>query len=296
MQIRKDVCWTTVMAITMAGSAYAGDTQIGDFRIGSSTYPSNTAFDPGFTEQTRGVLDAPVKVDSTFTGGSQITDGTTDLATDINLRTFSSVSVVRNLSRFTPSYNGGTSGTPTVGMVQWNFDLTPLDGYLSSNNLALTELDLDLITSVGSNATAARYDVYISYTNPAESIALTSIDNSTVLGSDAAVNAGGLNWQNFFDPARGSSVGDIVNGTHRVLALEHTNALSLNESLLGLYNAGVREFNLQIAAGDFWSQRDIGIQAGSGLSITTEVIPEPGTAALLGLGGLTILFRRRGAA
>lgn len=291
MKIRNKMCWATAMAIVMAGPAYAGDTQIGDFRIGSSAYPSQTAFDPGFTEQTRGVIAAPVKVDSTFTGGSQVTNGTTDPGTDVILQTFSGATVIRNLSRFGPSTDGGASGPPIVGMVQWSFDLTPLDSYRSSNLLALTELDLDLVTGVSDPA--RKYDVYLSYTNPAESITLASIDNSTSLGTDAAVNAGGLNWQNFFNPARGASVGDVISGTHRVLAIDHTGVLSLNEDLLSLYNAGVREFNLQIAAGDFWSARNLGIEAGSGLSITTEVVPEPSAMALVGLAGLMMMLRRR---
>ena len=278
------------VALGAASTARAADTQVGDFRIGATTYPANTPFDPGFTETTRTVLNAPVSILSSFTGGSQNANGVAD-GDDLTLRTFSGSTVIRNISRNNPSSNGGASGPSRIGMVQWNFDLTPLEGYLSANGLSLTELDLDLLTS-NSDASKA-LDVYLSYTNPAEGITLASIDNTSVGTGAGDDGAGTRNFFDFYNPAVGASEGGVVNGTHKVLRDGATGDLALAADLLSLYNTGVREFNLQLAGADFWSGRNIGVLEGSGVSISTEPIPEPASALLIGAGAALLLRRRR---
>lgn len=279
----------SVAMLTIFSTAQAGSIQIGDFRLSSGAYSSDTDIDPGSSDSTRSVIGAPVQVNSTFTSGTQNANGTAD-SNDLELRTFSSVTRLKTLSRFTPSVNG-TSGANRVGMVQWDFDLTPLDSYLTSNSLSLTALDLDLITT--HSDTNKKLDIYLSYTNPAESIAIASIDMSTVGDSAGDGGAGSNNWTNFYFPARSVSAGSVAGGTHKVLLKDNTGNLGLNESLLALYNSGVRDINLSIAAGDFWSGRTISVAAGSGLSIDTAPIPEPSTCVLLTLACMAALGTRR---
>lgn len=293
MKISKGTCLASVIALGLACTANAGVDQVGDLRIGAATYETDTPFDPGFTETTRSVAGAPVEVNSTLTGGSQNAGGgTPSTGTDVFLRTYSSVTQINNLSRYTPSLNGGASGPARVGMIQWNIDLTPIDGYLAGNALALTALDLDF--NFDPSDDGKKYDIYLSYTNAGESISLASIDNSTVgYDGDGNGGAGSLNWTNFFNPARGSTAGDIINGTHKVLAVDITGNLTSSESLLALYNAGVREINLQIAAGDYWAARQFKVNEGAGISITTEPVPEPASLGLISAGLLLVLGRRR---
>ncbi len=253
-------------------NVHGGVIQVGDFRIGSNDYTVNTYFDPGFTNATRGVAGAPVNVNSTFTGTTQNPGGTTpDSATDIGLRTYTSATVIRTLSRY--------SSTTAAGMVQWNFDLSPLDSYLSDNGLSLTALDIDLVMNLSDDTKA--FDVYLSYDNAAEGISLTGI--SATSATD--------NYNNFCAPALAAGEGNIANGTHKVLKLETTGDQTVNDSLLALYNSGVREFNLQIAASSFLSSRTLSIEEDSGLSITT--IPEPATFGLFGLFGAAAIFIRK---
>lgn len=269
-------------------SSYAATTQVGDFRLNSNAYSVDTAFDiasPGDT--TRSVLGAPVAINSNFIAVTQNPGGTPDPATDIRLKTFSSVTNIININRYASDPDGpGVSGGPQrVGAVQWSFDLTPLDTYLSNNALVLTALDLSLLTTVGSNATDKPYDVYLSYTNAGESITLASLSTSANSGDD--------NYDNFWFPARAAAEGDVVNGTHKLIEKDVLDALNLESSILSLYDSGVRDFNLIVSSGAFFSGRIISITEGSGLSIDTAPIPEPSSLALLGLGGLLIARRRR---
>ncbi len=263
-----------VLFLLAAGLAnvHGGLVQVGDFRIGSTDYGVNTYFDPGFTNATRGVSGAPVGVNSTFTGTTQNTGGSApDSSTDIGLRTYSSATVIRTLSRY--------NSTTAAGIVQWNFDLSPLDSYLSGNGLSLTALDMDLVMNLSDDTKA--FDVYLSYDNAAEGISLTGI--SATSGTD--------NYDNFSGPALVAGEGGIANGTHKVLKLETMGDQTVSDSLLALYNSGVREFNLQIAASSFLSSRTLSIQEGSGLSITT--IPEPATLGLVASFGVGVLFIRK---
>jgi len=280
-----------MVAIGLASSANAGVTQIGDFRIASTGHPSpGTVFDPGFTQATRGVLTAPAgsEIISTLSVGSQNASGLAEQEFDPRIKTFTAASQILNLSRFGPSTNGGVSGATRAGMAQWSFDLTPLDTYLSTNGLTLTELDLDMVFDLKDETNILDY--YLSYTNATESISKADIDVTTIGDAVGVGGAGSNNWTNFFNPARGSSIGDVINGTHRVLLVDHVGDVNSSESLLSLFNAGVRQFNLQVAAGNFQSNDQFKMIAGSGLSITT--IPEPASLALLG-AGLAMACSRR---
>jgi len=94
----------------------------------------------------------------------------------------------------------------------------------------------------------------------------------------------------FWLPARSASEGDVVAGDFVLLKKDATGDLDLTRDLLPLYHAGVREFNLTLASGGFWSGRNIEIEAGSGITITA--VPEPGSMAL-SLLGLGVLAGRR---
>lgn len=294
MKIRSGFSLAVAMVFCLGSSAGADAVKVGDFRLDAAAYPADTSFDPGFTETTRSVADAPVQITSTFTGGTQAAGdagNNTPDAKDIALRTTPGLTRIRNISKFKPSQNGGASGPARVGMVQWKFDLTPLDRYLSTDGLALTALELRLNLAVSDDTADQTYDLYLSYTHPGEAITLADIDNSTPGNSGRGDRgAGAQNFINFWNPAHqpaAAEVGDVVNRTHRVLVINQTGGLNaedsqtLSEDLLALYNAGVREVNLQLAGGGYWSNRNIDIRDGSGLYITTgdqepREAPEPG--------------------
>lgn len=275
-----------LLVVTSSHSVRAAGTQIGDFRIGSTTYPSLTYFDPGFSETTRATVGAPVQVNSAFTGTSQDAgDAPANSAEDIGLQTFSSATVIRQLNRFAsdPDGPGAAGGPQTVGAVQWSFDLSPIDSYLSTNSLELTALDLDLVTSLSSTALDKEYDIYLSYTNLAESISRTSIHTSSAAS----------NYSTFWFPAQAAAEGAVVNNSFKLIELDFIGNMNLTIDLLSLYDAGVREFNLIMSSGAFFSGRTIGIGDGSGLSIDTAPVPEPSAAVLGLLGGLALVRRRR---
>lgn len=266
-----------------ASVLYAGVIQIGDFRIGATPYSgSHTYFDPGFSETTRAVVGAPVQVNSTFSGTSQNPgDASPDSATDIGVRTYSSVTQLNNMNRYASSTDGGQSGAARIGIVQWHFNLSPLDSYLSGNGLSLTALDLDLVLDLpGGDG----YDVYLSYTDATAGTILTSISTTD----------SGYNYDNFWWAAEdaGATAGSIVNGNFEVLARDQIADGTISDSLLAKYNSGLREFNLTFMTPDYNYNQNTSIAEGSGLSITT--IPEPATMSLIGVvGGLSMLIRRR---
>ena len=274
----------TAMAVTLLPLAGA-TTQIGDLRLNAATYSTLTYFDPASAVQnTRGVIGAPVAINSQFVAVSQNTGGASpDSATDIGLQTFSTSTTIRQLNRYTSDADGPgpATGPQAVGAVQWTINLTPLGSYLSSNNLDLTALNLRLVTSVSDGT--APYDVYLSYTRAAESITQASISTSTTAGPN--------NYTNFWFPAQGTAEGAIANGTHKVFEKGFTGPMDLTINLLALYDAGVTNVNLIMTSGGFLSGRTININEGSGVSMSTVVIPEPSAAwfAVLGFG---VLFRR----
>lgn len=261
--IRFVLAFFSCYALLSASTANAASTPIGDFRLNANPFSGGfTYFDPGFGSlhgesplMTRGTIGSPVTVNSDFSGTSQ-DEGNAPVSdlTDVGLRTYSSATVIRTINRYAQDTTQGT-GTDDVGAVQWSFDLTPVDSYLSSNSLSLSALDLDFITDPSDDDKP--YDVYLSYTDAG--IALTDISISAR-----------TNHNNMWVPAQASAEGDVVGGMFEILELQHAGDLALNQSLLSLYNSGVREFNLIMSSGAFFSGRTIGIQAGSGLSIDTQ--------------------------
>ncbi|MEP0761901.1 MAG: hypothetical protein HRF48_04110 [Chloroflexota bacterium] len=277
---------TLASAAGLAVSAQAADTQITDFRLPADTYsPDRHHFDPGFGPlSTRAVPGAPVTLDAQFSGTTQNIDGVVDPLTDIAVRTYTPVTQIVQISRYgvDPDGIGGVNGIQRIGIVQWHFDLTPLDSYLATNGLKLDALDMDLIVDALNDETML-LDIYLSYTNPAESISLTNI--SATSAED--------NYNNFWLPTLNHVAGDIVNGTHKILTKDDPGDLSLNASLLSLYNQGVRQFNLIMTTPSYSANRTYEIEAGSGLSITTSPLPEPASAAVLGASGLILIATRR---
>lgn len=266
----------------MALPAWAGVVQVGDFRIDATDYSSDTFIDPGVVLaddiETRAILAAPVQINSVFTATSQESGGVAD-ANDLTLRTFSSVTRVRTLNRFGPD-DDGIGGVQRAGGVQWAFDLSPLDSYLATEALDLTALDLDL--DVVLSGGAGSYDFFLSYTSPTAGTTLTGIGAA---GSDI--------YSSFVLPGIGAADGDIINGEFEVIAGSVAGNLDITESLLSLYDEGVREFNLILTSSSFMNGRNIDIAAGSGLSITTVPVPEPATMVLIGLGTVVMMGKRR---
>lgn len=271
-----------VLLLALAPCANAASTVIGDLRLPSGTYSGAfTYFDPASGgDLTRAVTGAPVGVNSTFVAVTQNPDGgAPDSTSDIGVRTYSTATTLRTLNRF-----DANDGNPTrAGAVQWTIDLSPIGGYLATNNLAATALDLRLVTDPSDDT--KEYDVYLSYTNPAEAITLAGVSTSGTAGDD--------NYAGFWLPAQTVAEGAVANGTHKVIELDFTGDMDTTVDLLALYEAGVEDLNLIVASGAFFSGRTIGILEGSGLSIDTAPVPEPTVSLLALLAALGLLRRRR---
>ena len=277
----------TLAAISGVSYINAASIQVGDLRLPSANYNGGyTYFDAASGgDLTRAVSGAPVGVNSTFTAVTQNSGDTLDPSTDIGLQTYSSATVIRQLNRFGSDPDGpaGAAGPQRAGGVQWQIGLSPIDGYLSGNSLDLTTLDLRLLTDPSDDNKS--YDVYLSYTLPADSI--------SILGLDTSDSAGTNNYNNVWLPAQSGTEGDIINGTHKLIELNFTGNMDTTINLLPLYDAGVSDVNLIMMSGAFFSGRTIGINDGSGLFIDTVAIPEPSSAILMGLGSVAFLLRRR---
>jgi len=278
----------TVGVMGAAAQASAGVTQIGSFQLDGAVIDAINVNSFNYPS-TRAVIGAPVAVDSSFMGLSQNPDNVAD-TTDLSIKSFGAATQIVTLNRFGPDPDGpgGAGGPQRAGAVQWNFDLSPIDGYLAANSLTLTALDLGMVIDISDNSKG--YDLYLSYTNAGD--AITKTDISMVNSGDKDTGGSPDNYNNFWLAAQGSPEGTVVGGTHKVLKLDASD-LALSDSLLSLYNDGVRDVNLIMMSGDFLSTRQIKVLDGSGLSITTEAVPEPGSLALLGAGGLLLARRRR---
>jgi hypothetical protein len=264
-----------LLAALMAGSAHAAVVQIGTLALVNNIGGTTVRFDPDTGTRTTQNAGGPVNIPSSFIGYSQNMGGGTPDANDLGLRTFSTSTTIHNLSK-------STSGT-LAGGVQWSFDLTPLDAYLATNTLTATTLELRLRPS--QNNTSGTYNAYISYTNAAESITLTNLPTTaTAIRTD------------FFAPGNAANVGDVVNGDFKVIAKGiggNNYATTTAVDLLGLYNSGVKQFNLSMVAAVFSSDsQQITIGSG-GNGIFLEAVPEPSSTLLASLGMLALLRRRR---
>ncbi|MEM9080723.1 MAG: PEP-CTERM sorting domain-containing protein [Verrucomicrobiota bacterium] len=271
------------LALASALPASAALVQISTL-IPDDTLSANAVYDPGFgtlhsndTYITRTIAGAPVSLTSDISGTSGASGGASpDSSRDITLNTFSTTLRINYLGRF--------GDTTRAGGVRWTIDLSPIDSYLSTNSLGLTALQINLDMAFSDQNSES--DIYLSYTNAAEGIAIADIDlNSTDLAT---------NWTT---PGNSVSVGSIANGTHKVLALnanDTSNPHPDSIDLLPLYEAGVRDLNLVFATPGFWGGGDnLVINLESGVYLETTVIPEPSTLALVGLSTLAILRRRR---
>jgi hypothetical protein len=252
----------------------AAPQQVGDLRIGANNYPgTDFFFDLGFTEGTRGVLDAPVQLPSVFSGTTSVPGAVGNTQTDLGLRTFSTSTHLQTLNRFTsdPDGPGPLGGPARVGAFQYEIDLTPLEAYLSGSGETLTELDLRFVIDPSDDT--RKYDIYLSYTDAVEGITLKPI----------SVNDPAANYNDFWFPSQSAAEGDVVNGTHKILNLQTVGDIDQSTSMLALYNAGVRKVNVIITSGAFLNARQLKINAPSGLWVNTS-----GLGALTQVGNLIL--------
>jgi hypothetical protein len=209
----------------MLGSpVFAGDTQIGEFLLDETFSPALTFHeefdgDTNTDFQTRTPASLPVGVPaitSQLTGLSQNANmelvTTTADATDLGVRTGPVWTKINHLNRYdvTPS---DLPGAARIGVIQYKFDLSPLEGYLSGNSLNLDALDMDfLITPKGNGWTAGqKIDLVMSYTSAAESIALADIDRT--ITDNWSTGGAPQNHANLWHPVNGVAaafaVGDV---------------------------------------------------------------------------------------
>lgn len=388
MSLRLTQCLLSLAVILSAllvGSASAGDTQIGEFLLDETFSPSisfHEEFDgdtnPDFQTRMPAALPAGVpEITSQLTGLSQnanmeLITSTPD-ETDLGIRTNAAWTKINHLNRYGVDPLS-PAGDARVGVAQFKFDLSPLDGYLSGNSLSLDALDMDfLVTFKGNGWTAGqKIDFVMSYTSASEGITLADIDrtitddfstggapqnhaniwhplngvappfavgdvntdgnvdqadltvitNNYSTGTDLATGDvdenGGVNGNDFLlwqrnvgalppPPLPVLADGDNYGGNYYVLKRDIVGAKDVQETisrdLLTLYNEGVREFNVMIAAGDFMPGRSFNIDVGSGISITTSpsalsasaaAVPEPTSLALAAISMIGLLqYRRR---
>ncbi|NNC90691.1 MAG: hypothetical protein HKN82_19715 [Akkermansiaceae bacterium] len=247
--------------LALASPALAAPEQVGDFRIAAGTYAGPFHyFDLGFTEATRGVVGAPVQLPSVFSGTTQNPGSVGDPLTDLGVRTFSTSTHLKTINRFTadPDGPGAASGPQRVGVFQYEIDLAPVETYLSGSGESLTGLDLRFVIDPSDDTKG--YDIYLSYTEAGEGITLTPVSTD-----DATAN-----YFDFWLASQGSFEGDVVNGTHKILNLDTSGDIDQTESLLGIYNAGVRKVNAIIVSGDFFSGRTLRVNENSGLWVNTD--------------------------
>ena len=191
---------TLGLAITLCASLANGqaDTQILDFLAPQPTWDNVEA--ESFEVPTAGIEDF-VETDlqglvATFSGLSQVANGNlqglVNPAEDFRLRSFTTTTQIQNISRFNdpPTLTPGVP--PFAGALQWAFDLTPLESYLSAEGLSLSALEANLDINYAAIGTSGgrTYDVLLSYTNAAENIALTSISTTVDPGQSGSATNG----------------------------------------------------------------------------------------------------------
>lgn len=151
----------------------------------------------------------------TFKGLSQNADGVVrghnrvnpNRGEDFVLETFALRTNVKQFSRYS-GQGDVTRDNGRAGTLQWGFDLSTLDTYLTNESLALDSLELNLRASWPALQDRT-YDLLLSYTNPSEGITLGEI--STEVGTEAGSYPGSeANWHILFKPSRTGNVGDLV--------------------------------------------------------------------------------------
>lgn len=249
--------------LAAVSSSLAAPEQVGDFRIDANPFADRFSyFDLGFTETTRGVGGAPVQLFSTFSGTTQNPGVVGDPATDLGIRTYSSSTHLKNINRYTSDADGpGPGGGPqNVGVFQYSIDLTPVEDYLSGSGESLSALDLRFV--IDPTDDSKEYDIYLSYTEVSEGITLTPV----------STNDPAANYSDFWFPSQSELAGNVVNGSHKIVNLKTTGDIDQTESLLSLYSAGVRELNVIVVSGGFFSGRVLKVNEFSGVWINTDVL------------------------
>lgn len=266
MKLRPFIASALVVASSLSPATAQ---QVSDLRLAPDLFIEGVSyFDPGFENLlTREVIEAPVQLTSLFSGTSQnpTAGGTGDPATDLGIRTRANSTDFNNVNRFTvdPDGPGGVNGPQRIGTIQYEVDLAPLEAYLTTSGDSLSTLDLQfLLTS--SDATAT-YDIYLSYESANESLTQTSI-----IPDDAVSN-----YLNLWLPAQSGAVGDVINGTHKIVNLAQTGDLIFQtSSLLSAYNDGARKVNIIIAVPSLFSGRTLNIDSLSGIYLETDSLEE----------------------
>ncbi|MEN1679616.1 MAG: hypothetical protein AAGJ46_08480 [Planctomycetota bacterium] len=203
------------------GQAPTATTQIVDFRVADGVWEKGETefgnFGPEF--ETFDIATRPVNafsgtelegLASQFSGLSQNADGNVQgndrpEQADFEVETFFNSTSIRNFSRFGQdiSLPNGRAGT-----LQWNFDLTSLDTYLSNNGLNLDALELNMNASYPTGQ-GREYDLLLSYTSASEGLTLTDI--STEVGTTQGSFPGSEdNFAILLRGSRNANLGDLI--------------------------------------------------------------------------------------
>ncbi len=239
---------TAVIALTVAAASKAqtvlpggptATTQVLDFRLPNGfTSPETgdqinlellgdpTGASPVLSRQVNEGTDPPVDppipgFTAELLGLSQNADGvilseSSEDNQDWRVRSFSQDSLLINFTRFNQA--DLESETGRAGAVQWGFDLTALETYLSDNSLQLDALQVNLRNkwddgssdNLASNG-SRQFDVLLSYTDAGEGITLgdisTTVDENRTGPQD--------NFNILYAPSRGGNVGDLIGDDRR---------------------------------------------------------------------------------
>lgn len=168
-------------------------------------------------------------LNATFSGLSQASDTMVERNRDFVLTSFSNRTRVANPSAFnrTVVENGALKPNPAntnpyaASAIEYKFDLSSLDSYLSNNGLTLDALDAKLdMTYAASSATGGRaYDVLLSYDSASEGLTRTDID----LTVDAQSSGAMTNAYKLWVPTKLGEVGDLVGDDLRTTFADFNN-------------------------------------------------------------------------
>jgi len=254
-------------SLTSTPHALAETIQLSDLRLPAEAYAENFYFfDNGFSVETRELEESPLQLPTRFSGVCQLGVNPTGSPTfDFSVKNFTVSSVISNVNRFAADSDGDgpEGGAQSVSGYQFALDLEQLEVFLTENEEVLTTLDLKMLFDVADNAPA--FDLYLSYTQPLDEIELTPISTDPT-----------KIYRDLWLPAQSLNEGDVVNGTHRILKLQTMGDQDFSESILALYESGVRQVNLVLVSGGFYANsRQLAILDGAGLMVGTDVAPEP---------------------